>query len=255
MKNGLGVPQNIVLFGATSDIGCEIVQQMIQPGVANVVLVSRNIEAAESRWATVLGEDPQVNVHHVRFDGGDADSMVEVVNGIIDEVGDLDVVVVAHALLGSETDFLQNPVAAASIAAVNYSATVVLLLAVGEQMKKQGYGRLCLLSSVAGVRVRWSNAVYGSSKAGVDAFALALDGEMRRFGASLLVVRPGFVTTKMTAGLKKAPLATTTAVVASETVKAIRGNGSILWTPKAFKFIFGVFRLLPEALWRRLPLG
>lgn len=255
MKNGLGVPQNIVLFGGTSDIGCEIVRQMIQPGVANIVLVSRDIESAETRWSSLLGDDSQVNIHHVRFDGADASSMVEVVNEIVDEVGDLDVVVVAHALLGSEVDFLKDPVAAASVASVNYGATMVLLLALGERMKQQGYGRLCLLSSVAGMRVRWSNAVYGSTKAGIDGFALALDGELRRYGASLLVVRPGFVSTKMTAGMKNAPLSTTAEAVASATVKAIRGNGTVLWTPAAFRFIFGLFRLLPEALWRRLPLG
>jgi len=255
MKNGLGVPQNIVLFGGTSDIGCEIVRQLIQPGVANIVLVSRDIEAAETRWNGLLNDDNQVNVHHVRFDGADANGMVDVVNGIVDDIGDLDVVVVAHAVLGSESDFLKDPVAAASVASINYGATMVLLLALGERMKQQGYGRLCLLSSVAGMRVRWSNAVYGSSKAGIDGFALALDGELRQYGASLLVVRPGFVSTKMTAGMKKALLSTTADAVASVTVKAIRGNGSVLWTPAAFRFIFGVFRLLPEAIWRRLPLG
>jgi decaprenylphospho-beta-D-erythro-pentofuranosid-2-ulose 2-reductase len=255
MKNGLGVPQNIVLFGGTSDIGCEIVRRMIQPGVANIVLVSRDIDSAETRWNTLLGDESQVNVHHVRFDGADAGSMVDVVKGIVDEVGDIDVVVVAHALLGSDSDFLKDPVAAASVTTVNFGATMVLLLALGERMKQQGYGRICLLSSVAGMRVRWSNAVYGSTKAGIDGFALALDGELRRHGASLLVVRPGFVSTKMTAGMKKAPLATTPEAVASATVKAIGGNGTVLWTPSAFRFIFGVFRLLPESLWRRLPLG
>ncbi len=255
MKNGLGVPQNIVLFGGTSDIGCEIVRQMIQPGVANIVVVSRDIDSAERRWNALLGDDSHINLHHVRFDGADATSMVDVVNGIVDEVGDLDVVVVAHALLGAESDFLKDPVAAASVATVNFGATMVLLLALGERMKQQGYGRICLLSSVAGMRVRWSNAVYGSTKAGIDGFAVALDGELRRHGASLLVVRPGFVTTKMTAGMKKAPLSSTPEAVASSTVKAIRGNGTVLWTPTAFRLIFGVFRLLPEALWRRLPLG
>ena len=255
MKNGLGVPQNIVLFGGTSDIGCEIVRQMIQPGVANVVLVSRDIDNAATRWGNIVDESSDVSVHHVRFDGGDASSMVSVVKEVIDEVGDLDIVVVAHALLGSDVDFLASPLEAATVANVNYTATMVLLLALGERMKQQGYGRICLLSSVAGARVRWSNAVYGSTKAGIDGFALALDGELRRHGASLLVVRPGFVTTKMTAGLKKAPLSSTPEAVANAAVKAIRGNGSVLWTPAVFRVLFALFRLLPEAVWRRLPLG
>ncbi len=255
MKNGLGVSQNIVLFGGTSDIGCEIVSQMIQPGVANVVLVSRDIDAASARWANIMPDTSDVNVHHVRFDGQDADAMVDVVAEIVDEIGDLDVVVVAHALLGADVNFLRSPREAAVVANVNYGATMVLLLALGERMRQQGYGRICLLSSVAGARVRWSNAVYGSTKAGIDQFALALDGELRRHGASLLVVRPGFVTTKMTAGMKKAPLSTTPDVVAKATVKAIRGTGSVLWTPAAFRVIFALFRLLPESIWRRLPLG
>ena len=126
-------------------------------------------------------------------------------------------------------------------------------LAVAAQFRRQGHGRLVVLSSVAGERVRKANFVYGSSKAGLDGFAQGLGDALAGTGASVLVVRPGFVHSKMTEGMKAAPFATTPAAVAAATVKALRarpahGVGAGGAAP-------AVRRLPPPpgALWRRLP--
>ena len=94
-------------------------------------------------------------------------------------------------------------------------------LAVAAQFRRQGHGRLVVLSSVAGERVRKANFVYGSSKAGLDGFAQGLGDALAGSGASVLVVRPGFVHSQMTEGMKAAPFATTPAAVAEATVKAL----------------------------------
>ena len=95
-------------------------------------------------------------------------------------------------------------------------------LAVAAQFRRQGHGHLVVLSSVAGERVRKANFVYGSSKAGLDGFAQGLGDALAGSGASVLVVRPGFVHSQMTEGMPAAPFATTPAAVADATVKALR---------------------------------
>ena len=90
-----------------------------------------------------------------------------------------------------------------------------------------------LLSSVAGERVRKANFVYGSSKAGADGFFQGLGDRLAGTGVHVMIVRPGFVRTKMTAGMKDAPLSTTPDAVAAAVVAASRANREIVWVPGA----------------------
>ena len=103
-------------------------------------------------------------------------------------------------------------------------------------------------------RPRASNPVYGAAKAGLDALAQGLADATARRGVRVLVVRPGFVTTRMTEGLKPAPLATTAEDVAEATVRALSGRAHTVWVPGRLRPIFAVLRHLPRALYRRLPL-
>jgi decaprenylphospho-beta-D-erythro-pentofuranosid-2-ulose 2-reductase len=112
-----------------------------------------------------------------------------------------------------------------------------------------------VLSSVAGERVRKANFVYGSSKAGLDGFAQGLGDSLEGTGASVLIVRPGFVHSAMTAGLKPAPFATTPDVVADVVVRGLRQGRRIVWAPGMLRWVFMVLRHVPHPIWRRLPLG
>ena len=121
-------------------------------------------------------------------------------------------------------------------------------------MRAQGYGKIVLLSSVAGERVRKGNPVYGATKAGIDGFALALDHELVGSGVSILVVRPGFVSTKMTKGMDKAPFSTDAETVAAAVEKAVGTSKTIIWVPGLLQYMFIILKNLPTAVWRRLPL-
>ena len=112
-----------------------------------------------------------------------------------------------------------------------------------------------MLSSVAGERVRKANFVYGSSKAGLDGFAQGLGDALAGTGASVLVVRPGFVHSRMTHGMKSAPLATTPTAVAEATVRGLQHGRRTVWVPGTLRPLFAGFRHLPGAVWRRLPLS
>lgn len=140
------------------------------------------------------------------------------------------------------------------MASVNFTGTMVLMYALAARMKAQGYGKMVLLSSVAGERVRKGNPAYGATKAGIDGFALALDHELVGSGASVLVVRPGFVTTKMTEGMSKAPFSTDADSVAKIVEKGISSDAKIVWAPGILQWMFLILKNLPIVIWRRLPL-
>ena len=191
----------------------------------------------------------------VPFDAAHTAEHDAFVRGLADRHGDLDVVILAFGQLVDQAELDTDPERAAAMVHVNYTGAVSVSLAVAAQFRRQGHGRLVVLSSVAGERVRKANFVYGSSKAGLDGFAQGLGDSLAGSGASVLVVRPGFVHTKMTEGRKAAPLATTPSVVGEATVKALRSGRRTVWVPATLRPVFSVFRHLPGPIWRRLPLG
>jgi decaprenylphospho-beta-D-erythro-pentofuranosid-2-ulose 2-reductase len=123
-----------------------------------------------------------------------------------------------------------------------------------QRLQAQGHGALVLLSSVAGERVRKANFVYGSSKAGVDGFFQGLGDRLAGTGVHVTIVRPGFVRTKMTAGMKDAPLTTTPPVVAKAVADALARDREIIWVPAPLRLVMTVLRHLPRPVFRRLPM-
>ena len=215
------------------------------------MLAGRDLEAMRVEAL----ERPGVDVEAVHFDAADPASHEQLVRDLTERHGDLDVVVLAFAQLVDQAALDEDPQRAAAMVTVNYTGAVSSGLAVAAQFRRQGHGRLVVLSSVAGERVRKANFVYGSSNAGLDAFAQGLGDALSGSGASVLVVRPGFVHSRLTEGLKAAPMATTPSAVADATVKAMHRGRRTVWVPATLRPVFSVFRHLPGAVWRRLPLG
>jgi len=161
-------------------------------------------------------------------------------------------VVLAAGVLGSQADFDADPARAAEAVAANYGGAVSTLLHVSHRLRAQGHGAIVVLSSVAGERVRAANFVYGSTKAGLDAFAQGLGDSLAGTGVRVLVVRPGFVRTQMTEGMDAAPFATTPEVVAEAVADGLAKGREVVWAPGILRFVFAGFRHLPRPLWRRI---
>ncbi len=250
MDNALGEPQTIVLLGGTSEIGRAIVARLLSPSTRTVVLAGRR----PSDMGADAFAKPSLTVETAWFDAADTASHEAFVADLASKHGDLDVVIVAFGQLVPQAELDDAPALAAELVTVNFAGAVSACLAVAGQFRRQGHGRLVVLSSVAGERVRKANFVYGSSKAGLDAFAQGLGDALVGSGASVLVVRPGFVHTKMTEGMKAMPFATTPAAVADATVAALRRGRRTVWSPAVLRPVFSVFRHLPGAVWRRLPI-
>lgn len=251
MQNALQEPQTIVLLGGTSEIGRAIVDELLSPAARTLVLACRRPDEAQPERFARQG----LNVVVEHFDAAATETHDAFVRRLATEHGDLDVVVVAFGVLGSQAEFDADPQAAAEAVHVNYTGAVTATLAVAGQMRRQGHGHIAVLSSVAGERGRASNFVYGSSKAGLDAFAQGLGDSLAGTGVHVTVVRPGFVHSKMTRGLKSAPFATTPRVVGQLTVAGMRAGRHTVWTPGILRYVFIILRHVPRPVFRRLPLG
>ena len=253
MHNAFAQPQTILLLGGTSDIGLAIVRALVSPTCHDIVLACRNPSAADEAVASLRADGR--NVTAVRFDASQPATHAALITDVVSRVGDIDLVIMAFGVLGDQGNFDQDAVAAAEAVTVNYVGGVSSGLAVAAQFRKQGHGRLVVLSSVAGERTRKSNFVYGSSKAGIDAFAQGLGDSLVGTGATVLIVRPGFVHSAMTAGLAAVPFSTTPEAVAEATVRGLHAAKRTVWAPGILRYVFMILRHLPGAVFRRLPLG
>lgn len=251
MENAFGDAQGIALFGATSEIGQAIVWRLTGHADQKVVLASRTPAAAQDFGDSLTRSGAAVT--HLPFDAAQVDSHASVVEATADALGDIDIAVIAFGVLGHGQGVDTDPVEAAAQFSVNCTGAVSLGLALAQRMRIQGHGRIVVLSSVAGERVRKSNFVYGAAKAGLDGFAQGLHDALAGTGVSVTIVRPGFVKSRMTEGLKPAPFSTDCDTVADLTVKGLRSGKRIVWAPGILRPLFVVLRHLPHAVFSRLP--
>jgi decaprenylphospho-beta-D-erythro-pentofuranosid-2-ulose 2-reductase len=253
MKDALGAVQSVLVLGGASDIGVAIAGRLAGPRHAAIILAGRHPDSLQAAAAAVRAAGAG-RVQTLPFDAEDTDSHDNVLRKASQLAGtDLDVVVLAFGVLGEQETDAAGGDGAVRVARTNYVGAVSSGLAAARLLKAQGHGTLIVLSSVAGARVRSANFIYGSSKAGVDGFAQGLGDALAGSGVHVLIVRPGFVRTKMTAGRDAAPLATTADAVADATVRALAAGRQEVWVPAQLGVIFRVLRLVPRAVWRRLP--
>jgi decaprenylphospho-beta-D-erythro-pentofuranosid-2-ulose 2-reductase len=128
-----------------------------------------------------------------------------------------------------------------------------MLAALAPALIEAGSGVVVVISSVAAARARRSNFVYGASKAALDSYAQGLGDALAPHGVRVVVIRPGFVRSKMTEGLEPAPFATTPEVVGEAIAKAIDDDRShTVWVPRILGPLLGVLRAAPRPVWRRI---
>jgi decaprenylphospho-beta-D-erythro-pentofuranosid-2-ulose 2-reductase len=249
--NAVGTPQSLLLLGGTSDIALAIARRYATEHSLRVVLAARPGErrtAAAEELRNLACTVTEIDLEARNF-GSHAATVEQAFAG-----GDIDVAVVAFGLLGDPERAWREPEVVLELAEVNYTAPVHLGVLVAAKMRVQGHGCIVALSSVAGERVRRSNFVYGSTKAGFDGFFLGLGEALRDHGVRVLVVRAGFVKSKMTRGLEAAPLAVTPERVAEAVVAAVRDKHELIWVPAPMRAVMSGLRHVPRPIFRRLPI-
>lgn len=239
-----------MVFGGRSEIGVELATRLA-PG-ATVVLAARGADRLDEQVAAVRAAGAAA-VHTVEFDADELSSHGPLVDKLVGEFGPLRIAVLAFGILGDQARAEADAGHAVAIVHTDYVAQVSLLTHLATAMRAVGRGDLVVFSSVAGIRVRRANYVYGSAKAGLDGFACGLADALHGTGVRLLLVRPGFVIGRMTKGMDPAPLSSTPAQVAEATARALRRGRGTVWVPWALRPMFFGMKLLPRAIWRRLP--
>jgi decaprenylphospho-beta-D-erythro-pentofuranosid-2-ulose 2-reductase len=248
-----GNPQAILLLGGTSEIGLAICERYLRNAHARVILACLPDDPGRDAAVAQLEAAGAKAVELIDFDALDTGGHP----GMVDKAwagGDVDVAIVAFGMLADAEELWQSQEKAVVAAEINYTAAVSVGVLLGEKMRAQGSGQIIAMSSVAGERVRRSNFVYGSSKAGLDGFYLGLADALREFGVRVLVIRPGQVRTRMSAHLKEAPLTVDKDDVADLAVTASAKGKELVWAPGAFRYVMMVLRHVPRRIFRKLPL-
>jgi decaprenylphospho-beta-D-erythro-pentofuranosid-2-ulose 2-reductase len=248
MNNAINQPQTVVVLGGNSDIARAIVVALDSASLRHVVLGCRTVDTADTAGLEAELSGASVTARH--FDATDHAGHADWVAAVSADHGDLDIVIQAFGQLG--VGVADDPVAAADLVDVNFAGAVSSGLAVADQLRKQGHGVLIALSSVAGVRTRASNFVYGSTKAGLDAFTTGLGHALHGTGARVMTVRPGMVRTSMTEGMDDVPFTVDAGDVAAATVNGLRKKKAVVWAPSKLRAVFGLLRYAPDFVWRKL---
>lgn len=252
MRNAVGVPKSVLVLGGSSEIGLAITAEFLSRGPMRVVLATVPNDPAADAAVEQMRAAGASTVERIDFDALDTDSHPAVLDAAF-AGGDIDVAIVAFGIQGDDEEAWQNQKLAVLEADINYTAAVSVGVLLGERMRAQGHGQIVAMSSVAGERVRRSNFVYGSTKAGLDGFYLGLGEAVRPHGVRVLVVRPGQVRTRLSAHVAEAPLTVNKEDVAQRVVAAVDKGKDVIWVPGPFRFIMMVLRHIPRPIFRKLP--
>ncbi len=254
MEDALGNPQSALVLGGGSDIAMATLRLLVDRRLRTVVLAGRSTEELERGPAAELRSRGATTVEVEPFDALDPSSHEALVDRVFDRHRDVDLVLAAFGVLGDQQLAEEDNDEALRIAATNYVGVVTGCLPAARRLRAQGHGTLVVLSSVAGERARRANFVYGSSKAGADAFAQGLGDALHGSGARVMIVRPGFVRTSMTEGMEEAPMATTPEAVGEAIVRGLGKGSEVVHVPPVLRVVFSGLRHLPRPVFRRMPI-
>lgn len=245
-----GAQGAVLLLGGRSEIGLKVAER-IAAGRTVVLAARRSEELGEEAGRVRAAGAAEVRC--VEFDADEVAVHPELLAAVFQESGPIGVVVVAFGILGDQARAEKDPAHAVAVVHTDYVAQISVLTTLANLLRAQGTGDLVVFSSVAGLRVRRANYVYGSAKAGLDGFASGLGDALHGTGVHLLLVRSGFVVGRMTEGMSPAPLSSTPDQVADAVVKALRRRKIRVWVPGALRPAYFVARLVPQAVWRKMP--
>ena len=244
--------KKILVLGATSGIAQACVRLYAARG-ASLYLVGRNPQNldAVTRDAATRGAS---RVQQEALDLDDLGAHAGLVARAEAALGGLDGVLLAHGVLGDQGACERDFAAAHAVLTTNLVGPLSLLTLLANRFEAQRAGTLVVLSSVAGDRGRQSNYVYGTTKGALSVFLQGLRNRLSRSGVAVVTVKPGFVDTPMTAGVKKNALFATPEQVARGIVRAADRGADVVYLPGFWRLIMFVIRCVPERLFKRLKL-
>jgi decaprenylphospho-beta-D-erythro-pentofuranosid-2-ulose 2-reductase len=241
----------VVVVGGTSEIALAIVRELQGSAPREVVLIGRDPGGLQRAVEGLIAAGcPSVSA--LELDALQTESHEQIIEEAFNRLGGVDIAILAVGVLGERGGLPDDVGGAIEILKVNVVGAGSLLIQLARRLRDGGGGSLVVLSSVAAERPRRGNVVYGASKSGLDSLAQGLGDALHDDGVRVLVVRPGFVHTRMTRGLEPAPLATTAEGVAGAVVRGLERGAHTVWAPPSLRWLMLTARMLPRAVFRRM---
>ncbi len=241
-----------VVFGGTAGIGRAVAQQLAGRG-DTVFLLGRNATALERSVADLIARHPrQAQAGSALCDLEDPSGFASALDAADSALGEFDAVIVTAGMFATQADLEADVELARRLTTANFANTVTFCEHARKRLLTRGGGWLTVVSSVAGDRGRKPVAIYGSSKAGLSTYLEGMDHKYRASGLWVLCVKPGFVKTAMTAGLKPPPFAGEASGVARDIVAAMDRKRPLIYTPGIWRLVMLAIKHLPRAVMRKI---
>jgi short-subunit dehydrogenase len=252
MENDAGVPQNVVVFGGSSEIARALTKKLCLARTHTVILAGRDQTLLDAA-ALEAQEYGATKTDTVLFDAEDPSSAATTVAEAFERVGDpVDLVIVAVGTVGHQFEDENDAVQSARMMNVNLAWPVAALAEVRRRLVAQGSGRILVMSSAAAVRVRRVSYLYSGAKAGLDRLCVCMAESLEGTGVRMQILRPAAVRTRMNLGMAPTPFTIGPNEVADNVMRGLASDDVVIWSPPVLRYVFVLVRLLPPALWRRL---
>lgn len=243
---------SVLIFGATSAIATAVARLFAATGTT-LFLVGRSPEKLASLRDDLLVRGAG-KVETYEADLADINAHQAIIEVARQSLGTLDHVLVAYGVLGDQQASQRSVETTLHDWQINATSTIALLTLLANELERQHYGTLAVISSVAGDRGRKTNYVYGSAKAAVSAFLSGLRARLSKAGVRVVTIKPGMVDTPMTAHMKKGPLFASPERVGHDIHEAMLRGRDVVYTPWYWRYVMLIIRLIPEPIFKRLPL-
>lgn len=239
-----------VIIGATKGIGRSVARILAERG-DSLFLLGRSAEELALTAADLEARGAAKPIGSAHCDLLDAATIDPALAEADEALGGFDTVIVTAALFGTQEELEADPGLRDRVLQANFVGTIQLCEAAKVRFLSRGGGRLCVLSSVAGERGRKTVVLYGATKAGLTAYLNGLDARHYADGLRVVLIKPGFVRTSMTANLPEPPFAGDVEPVAKDIVRAIDGEKAEIYTPWIWRWVMVAIRALPRGFMRK----
>jgi decaprenylphospho-beta-D-erythro-pentofuranosid-2-ulose 2-reductase len=243
---------SVIVIGATSGIA-QAVCRLLAQRHCRLFLAARDAGKLASVEADLKVRGAEIAGTMVT-DLTDAGSHAELIGTAWRQLGSVDAAIIAHGLLGDQKEGERNWAEAAAILNVNFTSVASLVTHLANSFEKQGFGQIVGIGSVAGDRGRKTNYLYGAAKGAVETLLEGVRHRLAPHGIGVLLVKPGFVDTPMTAHLPRSPLFASADNVARSIVNGMDKGKSTIYVPLFWKPIMLIIRWLPERMFNRLSI-
>jgi decaprenylphospho-beta-D-erythro-pentofuranosid-2-ulose 2-reductase len=241
----------VAILGATTGMGRAIARKMAARG-DEIFLLGIPESELEKSAADLEQRGAKGKVGYALLNLEDASTFADVLDTVEGSLGRIETLVITAGMFRSQEALEDDLEFTRRMLIVNYAHLVIFCEHARRRIMEKGGGVMAVFSSVAGDRGRKPVGLYGSSKAGLSHYLESLDHKYRDQGLVTLCVKPGFVKTSMTEGLKPPPFAGEPEGVADAVIRAIDKRKPILYVPFMWRWVMLVIRSLPRFVMRRV---